>query len=80
MHRLATALKEVDEESGEINVEGERVMWCSVQCDDALTDTGLCTHVIVFDVLCVEVGFGCPVVVGVGRVIVQRHHAHITND
>ena len=31
------------------------------------------------DVLCVEVSLGCHVVIGVGRVIVQRHHADITN-
>ena len=28
-----------------------------------------------FYVLCVEVSLGCHVVIGVGRVIVQRHHA-----
>ena len=31
------------------------------------------------DVLCVEVSLGGHVVIGVGRVIVQRHHADITN-
>ena len=30
------------------------------------------------DVLCVEVSLGGHVVIGVGRVIVQRHHADIT--
>ena len=30
-----------------------------------------------FHVLCVEVGLGCHVVIGVGRVTVQRHHADI---
>ena len=30
------------------------------------------------DVLCVEDSHGCHVVIGVGRVIVQRHHANIT--
>ena len=29
------------------------------------------------DVLCVEVSLGGHVVIGVGRVIVQRHHADI---
>ena len=53
-------------------------MRCSVQCDDALTDKRLCTRVRV-DVLCVEVSLGGHVVIGVGRVIVQRHHADITN-
>ena len=28
-------------------------------------------------VLCVEVSLGCHVVIGVGRVIVQRHHADV---
>ena len=31
------------------------------------------------DVLCVEVNLGGHVVIGVGRVIVQCHHADITN-
>ena len=30
------------------------------------------------DVLCVENSHGCNVVIGVGRVIVHRHHASIT--
>ena len=55
-------------------------MRCSVQCDDALTDEGLCTHVFVLmcsvwkSVLVVMLS-----VIGVGRVIVQRHHADINN-
>ena len=52
---------------------------CSVQCDDALTDKGLCTHVFVL--LC-SVWKSVLVVMlslGVGRVIVQRHQADITN-
>ena len=36
------------------------------------------SHVRV-DVLCEEVSLGCQVGIGVGRVIVQRHHADITN-
>ena len=32
------------------------------------------------DVLCVEDSHGCHVVNGVGRVIVQRHHAIITHQ
>ena len=30
-------------------------------------------------VLCVEVSLGGYVVIGVGRVIVRRHHAYLTN-
>ena len=51
-------------------------MRCSVQCDDALTDKAR----VRVDVLCVEVSLGGHVVIGVGRVVVQRHHADITND
>ena len=53
-------------------------MRCSVPCDDALTDKNLCTHVFVL--MCfVEVSLGGHVLIGVGRVIVQRHHVDITN-
>ena len=48
-----------------------------MQCDDALTHKGLHSRVRV-DVLCVEVSGG-HVVIGVGRAIVQRYHASITN-
>ena len=53
---------------------------CSVQCDDTLTqDEQDYAHSSVHvDVLCVEVSLGGHVVIGVGRVIVQRHHADIT--
>ena len=49
--------------------------------DDALTqDEQDNAHSSVrVDVLCVEVSLGGHVVIGVGRVIVQRHHASITN-
>ena len=53
-------------------------MRCSVQCDDALTDKGLSTHVFVL-MCCVGVSPGGHVVIGVGRVIVQRDHADITS-
>ena len=48
--------------------------------DDALTqDERDKAHSSVrVDVLCVEDNHGCHVVIGVGRVIVQRHHASIT--
>ena len=48
--------------------------------DDALTqDERDKAHSSVrVDVLCVEDSHGCHVVIGVGRVIVQRHHASIT--
>ena len=54
-------------------------MRCSVQCDDALTDKRTMHSSVRVDVLCVEVSLGGHVVIGVGRVIVQRHHADITN-
>ena len=54
-------------------------MQSSVQCDDALTDERTMHSRVRVDVLCVEVSLGCHVVIGVGRVIVQRHHADITN-
>ena len=54
-------------------------MRCSVQCDDALTDTRTMHSRVRVDVLCVEVSLGGHVVIGVGRVVVQRHHADITN-
>ena len=54
-------------------------MRCSVQCDDALTDKRLCTHVFVLMCSIVEVSLCGHFVIGVGRVIVQRHHADITN-
>ena len=46
--------------------------------DDALTqDERDKAHSSVrVDVLCVENSHGCHVVIGVGRVIVQRHHKH----
>ena len=55
----------------------------AVQCamyDDALKqDEQDQAHSSVrVDVLCVEDSHGCHVVIGVGRVIVQRHHASIT--
>ena len=55
-------------------------MRCSVQCDDTLTqDEQDWAHSSVrVDVLCVEDSHDCHVVIGVGRVIVQRHHASIT--
>ena len=48
--------------------------------DDALTqDERDKAHSSVrVDVLCVEDSHGCHVVIVVGRVIVQRHHASIT--
>ena len=57
-------------------------MRCSVQCDDTLTqDEQDYAHSSVrVVVLCVEVSLGCHVVIGVGRVIVQRHHAIITDQ
>ena len=55
-------------------------MQCAMY-DDALTqDEQDKAHSSVrVDVLCVEDIHGCHVVIGVGRVIVQRHHASITN-
>ena len=52
-----------------------------MQCDDTLTqDEQDYAHSSVHvDVLFVEVSLGGHVVIGVGRVIVQRHHADITN-
>ena len=44
-----------------------------MQCDDALTDKRPLHSRVRVDVLCVEVSFGGYVVIGVGRVIVQRH-------
>ena len=54
----------------------------SVQCDDTLTqDEQDQAHSSVrVDVLCVEDSHGCHVVIGVGRVIVQRHHVSITDQ
>ena len=37
------------------------------------------SHVRV-DVLCEEVSLGCQVGIGVGRVIVQRHHNQLLNS
>ena len=54
-------------------------MRCSAHCDDALTDKGLCTQVFVLMSSVWEVSHGGHVVIGGGRVIVQRHHADITN-
>ena len=56
-------------------------MRCSVRCDDTLTqDEQDQAHSSVrVDMHCVEVSLGGQVVIGVGRVIVQRHHASITN-
>ena len=56
-------------------------MRCSVHCDDTLTqDEQDQAHSSVrVYVLCVEDSLGGHVVIGVGRVIVQRHHADITN-
>ena len=53
----------------------------SVQCDDTLTqDEQDQAHSSVrVDVPCVEDSHGCHVVIGVGRVIVQRHHVSITD-
>ena len=55
-------------------------MRCSVQCDDTLTqdEQGQTHSSVRVDVLCVEDSHGCHVVIGVGRAIVQRHHASIT--
>ena len=55
-------------------------MRCSLQCDDTLTqDEQDKAHSSVrVDVLCVGDSHGGHVVIGVGRVIVQRHHASIT--
>ena len=44
------------------------------QCDDVLTSS------VRVDVLCVEVSGSGHVVIGVGIVIMQRHHAIITNS
>ena len=57
-------------------------MLCNVQCDDTLTqDEQDKVHSSVrVDVLCVEDSHGCHVVNGVGRVIVQRHHASTTHQ
>ena len=54
----------------------------SVQCDDTLTqDEQDKAHSSVrVDVLCVEDSHGCHVVIGVGRVVVQRHHVSITDQ
>ena len=54
-------------------------MRCSVQCDDAGTDKRTMHSRVRVVVLCVEVSLDGHVVIGVGRVIVQRHHADITN-
>ena len=55
-------------------------MRCSVRYDNTLTqDEQDQAHSSVrVDVLCVEDSHGGHVVIGVGRVIVQRHHASIT--
>ena len=55
-------------------------MRCSVQFDDTLAqDEQDQAHSRVRDdVLCVEDSHGSHVVIGDGRVIVQRHHANIT--
>ena len=49
--------------------------------DDALTQDELdnAHSSVRVDVLCVKDSHGGHVVIGVGRVIVQRHHASITN-
>ena len=47
--------------------------------DDVLTQERDKAHSSVrVDVLCVEDSHGCHVVIGVGIVIVQRHHVSIT--
>ena len=53
-------------------------MRCCVNHDDTLTDKRTTHSRVRVHVLCVEVGLGCHVVIGVGRVIVQRHHADVT--
>ena len=52
-----------------------------VQCDDTLTqeERDKAHSSVRVDVLCDEVSLGGHAVIGVGRVIVQRHHAVITN-
>ena len=52
------------------------------QCDDVLTHKKNRTRhsSVRVDVLCVEVSGSGHVVIGVGIVIVQRHHAIITNS
>ena len=51
------------------------------QCDDTLTqdEQDLAHSSVRVDVLCVEDSASGHVVIGVGRVIVQRHHAIKTN-
>ena len=51
-----------------------------MQCDDTLThdEQDFAHSSVHVDVLCVEVSLDGYVVIGVGRVIVQRHHADIT--
>ena len=51
-----------------------------LQCDDTLTqdEQDKAHSSVSVDVLCVEDSHGCHVVIDVGRVIVQRHHASIT--
>ena len=53
------------------------------QCDDVLThkkNKTKRTQDVRVDVLCVEISGSGHVVIGVGFVIVQRHHAIITNS
>ena len=52
-----------------------------MQCDDTRTqdEQDYASSSVHVDVFCVEVSLGGHVVIGVGRVIVQRHHADITN-
>ena len=53
---------------------------CSVQCDGALKDKKTTHSRVRVDVLCVEVSVDGHVVIGVDRVIVQRHNAEKNND
>ena len=72
-----TSWAHVDEMTEEHNSNLSHAVQCALWRHAELTKKTTHSRVRVH-VLCVEDGLGCYVVIGVGRVIVQRHHADIT--